>query len=118
MGGAASRSTSTARLICLSHHGTMRAMSSLPAISEFVNGLDVFDTHEHIAGFDWGFTDEKSPVGPTHPLKTLPRERMNDMLLCATGAALNKGPSLAPQDWKHEDEPRYWNAIQPAIEPL
>jgi hypothetical protein len=93
-------------------------MSSLPEITEFIRSLDLFDTHEHIAGFDWGFTDEKSPVGPTHPHKTLPHVLMNDMLLYIGGAARYRGPSLAPQDWPFEKARAYWHAIQPHLEEM
>jgi hypothetical protein len=93
-------------------------MSSLPEISEMVNAIEVFDTHEHLAGFDWGFTTESQPFGPTHPHKSLPHVLMNDMLLYITSAALYRGPSIAPQSWKIEDAFAYWKTIQPALEEL
>ena len=76
-------------------------MTSLPAITEFIDSLELWDTHEHLAGFDWGFTSEKEPVGPTHPHKTLPHAVMNDMVLYICSAAMYQGPNLAPQAWKH-----------------
>lgn len=93
-------------------------MTSLPSLTEFISNLALFDTHEHLAGFDWGFTTEQEPIGPTHPHKTLPHALMNDMLLYITGAALYKGPGIAPQDWPHEKARDYWKAIQPALEEL
>src|ERR1043166_7234874 len=94
-------------------------MTSLPDITELIEQLDLFDPHEPLAGFDWGFgTAKGGALGPTHPHKTLPHALMNDMLLYITGAALYKGPSIAPQSWKHEDARQYWHAIQPALEEL
>jgi hypothetical protein len=94
-------------------------MTSLATITEFIDQLDLFDTHEHLAGFDWGFgTAKGGALGPTHPHKTLPHALMNDMLLYITGAARYQGPSIAPQSWKHEDARDYWHAIQPALEEL
>ena len=39
-------------------------MSCFQEISELVNEIEIFDTHEHVAGFDWGFTDDDEPIGP------------------------------------------------------
>ena len=57
-------------------------MSVFNEISALVNSIDIFDTHEHVAGFDWGFAPADAPVGPSHlHLKSLPHVLMNDMLL-------------------------------------
>jgi len=81
-------------------------MNSLAFTTEVVNAVPCYDTHEHIAGFDWGYAADDAPIGYTHPrLKSLPHLLMNDMLRYAVGATkIDNGP-LAPELWQVEDAP-------------
>jgi predicted TIM-barrel fold metal-dependent hydrolase len=93
-------------------------MSSFEELSHLVNEIEIFDVHEHMAGFDWGFADETAPIGPTHPHKSLPHVLMNDMLLYICTSTGLDVPDLAPGSWQLEDAPRYWAAMQPVLEVL
>jgi predicted TIM-barrel fold metal-dependent hydrolase len=92
--------------------------SSLSEMQRIVNEIEIFDTHEHCAGFDWGFGGLASPVGQVHPRKSLPHVLMNDMLLYITGAARVYDPKLAPQEWPIEDAAAYWKLMQKALAEL
>lgn len=91
-------------------------MSSYQDILNMVNEIEIWDTHEHVAGFDWGFATPDAPIGPTHPRKSLPHVLMNDMILYILGAARYNGPSLAGSDWQIEQAADYWKAVQPILE--
>jgi len=93
-------------------------MSSYPEIQSMVDEIEIWDTHEHVAGFDWGFVAEDAPIGPTHPRKSLPHVLMNDMLLYITTATGREAPNLATSNWQIEDAPAYWRAMQPVLEEL
>lgn len=93
-------------------------MTFLPEIREFIQGMTIYDTHEHVAGFDWGYKPDDLPSAKRHPRKSLPHVLMNDMLLYITGSTGYAGPSLAPTSWKVEDAEGYWRAIQPVLEDL
>jgi len=92
-------------------------MNNLPYFTELVNEIEMFDAHEHVAGFDWGFCPDDAPIGPTHPrLKSLPHVLMNDMLLYLTGATGLDSSKLSTDQWQVEQAPEYWRAIQPVLE--
>ena len=91
-------------------------MSSLQEIQEFVNQIEIFDTHEHLAGFDWGFTTMDAPQGFAHPHKSLPHVLMNDMLLYFMAATGHPVRDLAVWKWKLEDSEAYWKAIEPILD--
>lgn len=93
-------------------------MSSFSDISALVNGIEIFDTHEHVAGFDWGFATTDASMSPTHPRKSLPHILMNDLLRCIIPSTGMEAAHLAPDLWKIEDAPAYWRAMQPALEEL
>jgi len=95
-------------------------MSSVFAeITELVNAIQIFDTHEHVAGFDWGFTSADAPIGPAHPhLKTLPHVLMNDFPLYIISSTGLESTHLSPDKWEVEQAEEYWNAMQLAPEEL
>ena len=93
-------------------------MSSLSEFQELVNNIVIYDTHEHVAGFDWGFSAADSADAKPYPRKSLPHVLMNDMLLYITGSTGYRGPSLSPTDWEVEDAAGYWRALQPVLEEL
>jgi len=93
-------------------------MSSLNEFTELVNEIEIFDVHEHMAGFDWGFDEDTAPQGPTHPHKSLPHVLMNDMLFYLTSATGLKLPDLSPSSWELKDARAYWAAMQPVLEEI
>jgi hypothetical protein len=94
-------------------------MSTFGEISALVNSIEIFDTHEHLAGFDWGFSSPEAPIGPTHPRqKSLPHVLMNDMLLYLIPSTGLPSAHLSPDQWPIERAGEYWRALQPALEEL
>src|SRR5688500_18213330 len=94
-------------------------MSAFTEISELVNSIEIFDTHEHVAGFDWGFTPADAAVGPAHPhLTSLLHVLMNDMLLYIIPSTGLPSAHLSSDQWPIEKADEYWRALQPALEEL
>lgn len=85
-------------------------MAASGFIRELIDRQAIFDTHEHAAGFDWGFTGAEAAQGSAHPHKPLPHVLMNDMLCYQAGAAGCDSAALAPERWPLSEAPAYWRS--------
>ena len=81
-------------------------------IQNMVDEIPMFDTHEHVAGFDWGIPAEDKGG------RSLPQVLFNDYLLYLAGAARHEGPGLGASQFPVEKSEEHWLAGRELLERL
>lgn len=81
-------------------------------IKTMVDEIPMFDTHEHVAGFDWGIPpDDKGG-------RSLPQIIFNDYLAYLAGAARHTGPPIGPAQFPIEKAEENWSAGKELLDRL